>query len=879
MKNTDFEKLIFSKLHSKYKVDNTIYALNVIDNIVFNERSHLVSKFKDYLILDDEFEFLKRYYNSEDSQIRLKNFLSYYSKYQILFPNYSCLKEADFILKNIFNKQQMAENLDNSIKQRKKEKTDFNSNENLSNTVFNSKVYESIINDSENCLSIFSNDKESLYSGNYIGSNKKEDGINKLINKFEEVDPDYTFSFRNKKDKILKLDSSLTNELNLDTENNNDNNYQLTDVRKYEKIYKKKKTPNNSINKRTNIICSSIRTQSPFYINKKENIDYNNYKNLVLYSENNHNNQMNILSKKLNLNNLINPIKKNSNSSMPYLSMQKEKSDNNKMIKYPYHIKNNKSNVITLKSNNKNINSIINNIKINEAQTKEKLLTERVPPIIKVKINMKKNNNKINIDKIKNNIIKKNIINNSENQKQKIKIDKNKICYLKQKANNEKKGILYSNNIKYQKLNIVNNLINDDNSTNKDFLFKSIEKFDTYRSHSNNIFKNSKINLIKKNIDYNINTDYVIKKYKNKLSNYNNYTSIQFNNNNINIINSNSNNINNNSNNIFNQTYGSSLHKSNELTFFSGVSNSGNNKSLDFKNKRKKLNKKCVTYFYSNNTEKIDTKFKYQKKLKFLENLSTLNNGKNDAKIKNVNSLSQHHRQLNSERISTPFNSKLNQKIYFKIYKKVNLSNNKDKKKKKQNETIVNETNQKYKGGFESNKKLKDFSTINNQENIDKFNYTHMSQFNKTRKNKNSINLNNSNNSNLINMNSSLFKKKRNKYESEIIYYKNIDKTELSKNNLCMNISKIYKDKTIENRNSNNLAKLLKKKKVKKDDELLEIKKLEQKKNMVINEFNEKMDEIKMKFIKEIENKFEISKRNIINKRKYKNKLNVNTNF
>ena len=34
-----------------------------------------------------------------------------------------------------------------------------------------------------------------------------------------------------------------------------------------------------------------------------------------------------------------------------------------------------------------------------------------------------------------------------------------------------------------------------------------------------------------------------------------------------------------------------------------------------------------------------------------------------------------------------------------------------------------------------------------------------------------------------------------------------------------------------------------------------------------------------MKFIKEIENKFEISKRNIINKRKNNNKLNVNTNF
>ena len=638
MNKNDFEKLIFSKLYSKYKVDNTIYALNVIDNIIFNERSHLVSTFKDYLILDDEFEFLKRYYNSNDSQIRLKNFLNYYSKNQILFPNYSCLKEANIILKNIFNKQQMAENLENSIKQRKKQKINFNSNENLSNTVFNSKVYDSIINDSQNCISIFSNDKESLNNGNIIDSkNKKEGDIYKLINHFEEVDPDNTFSFRNKKDKILKLDNSLTNELNLN-ENNNDN-YQLTDVRKYEKIYKKKKTPNNSLNKRTNIIFNSTREQSPYFINRNENLDYFNYKNLLLYSENNHNNQMNILSKKINLNKLINPIKKKSNSSMPYLIMQREKSDNNKMIKYPYHVKNNKSNIITLKSNNNNINSIVNSIKINETQKKENLQTERIPPMIKVKINMKKNNNKINIDKNKNNNIVKTIINNSDNLKQKIKIDKNKICYLKQKANIVNKGILYNNNIKYQKHNIVNNLINDSNSNNKDFFFKSVEKFDTYRSHSNNILKDNKINLIKNNIDYKMQTDYIIKKYKNKLSNYNNYTSIQFNNNNINIINSNSNNIDNNTNNIFNNTYGSSLHKSNDLNIFNNISNIESNKSLEFKNKRKKINKKCASTFYSNNTEKLDHKFKFQKKLKFLDNLSTLNNSKNDAKNKNVNSL------------------------------------------------------------------------------------------------------------------------------------------------------------------------------------------------------------------------------------------------
>jgi hypothetical protein len=94
--------------------------------------------------------------------------------------------------------------------------------------------------------------------------------------------------------------------------------------------------------------------------------------------------------------------------------------------------------------------------------------------------------------------------------------------------------------------------LNNFSNNNKDEIFiKSLVKFDTHRSNSNNILEDNKISLIKKNIDYNMRTEYMINKYKNKLSNYNNYTSIQFNNNNINIINSNSNTINNNTNDIF----------------------------------------------------------------------------------------------------------------------------------------------------------------------------------------------------------------------------------------------------------------------------------------------------------------------------------------
>ena len=245
------------------------------------------------------------------------------------------------MIKNILSKQEMAEDLENSLKQRKKEKITFNSKESLSNTIFNSKVYDSIINDSENHLSIFSYDKESLYSGyNYDSRNKKEDDINKLIDRFQEIQQDTTFSFGNKKNKIQKLDNSLIKDIVpvLDIETNN----KMNKMKKFQEIYKKKKTPNNSINRRKNIASNSSRIQKQFDINKNENIDYINYKNLILYSESNHN-PIKIISQKINLNNSPNQTKKINNSSMPYLGKSTDKYEKTKKIRSPNNnIKNKK---------------------------------------------------------------------------------------------------------------------------------------------------------------------------------------------------------------------------------------------------------------------------------------------------------------------------------------------------------------------------------------------------------------------------------------------------------------------------------------------------------------------------------------------------------
>ena len=50
----------------------------VISDLIYNEPAHVVSVFKDYLILDDINEFLKRRYNKHDASLRLPKLCNFY---------------------------------------------------------------------------------------------------------------------------------------------------------------------------------------------------------------------------------------------------------------------------------------------------------------------------------------------------------------------------------------------------------------------------------------------------------------------------------------------------------------------------------------------------------------------------------------------------------------------------------------------------------------------------------------------------------------------------------------------------------------------------------------------------------------------------------
>ena len=100
-------KILRQKFQEKYFDCSNIFNVKLINDIIYNESTHIVSIFKDYLIYDDLTEFLKRFYMKSELPQRLKKIFDFYSKYSKVFPNYINLYEKRFMFKNIERKQKM----------------------------------------------------------------------------------------------------------------------------------------------------------------------------------------------------------------------------------------------------------------------------------------------------------------------------------------------------------------------------------------------------------------------------------------------------------------------------------------------------------------------------------------------------------------------------------------------------------------------------------------------------------------------------------------------------------------------------------------------------------------------------------------------------
>ena len=211
-------KNVHKLFHKKYSESNLKYDLNIIDNIIYNEKSHIVATFKDRLIIDDTGEFLKRYYLKEESDIRLKKFYEYYDLYSKIFPNYTAFYEGKYLYLNIQKKQRMID-LQEKMELEKKRNEEDNDSYSLSSdskeNVFNTDAIDSILNGTNN------EDINALFGINKKDLKQDEENFEKDVNNLLEEINKYELKKKQfeKYAEIIKLDKNRINK------NNNQMNY------------------------------------------------------------------------------------------------------------------------------------------------------------------------------------------------------------------------------------------------------------------------------------------------------------------------------------------------------------------------------------------------------------------------------------------------------------------------------------------------------------------------------------------------------------------------------------------------------------------------------------------------------------------------------
>jgi hypothetical protein len=102
------EPMASTVLSLKYENEYKSYNKNVINEIIFNEATHVVSVFKDYLIYDDNNEFLTACYTVKQSYSLLRT-IANKNLNTCIMPNMCILSELTYILKNTKLKKKAAE--------------------------------------------------------------------------------------------------------------------------------------------------------------------------------------------------------------------------------------------------------------------------------------------------------------------------------------------------------------------------------------------------------------------------------------------------------------------------------------------------------------------------------------------------------------------------------------------------------------------------------------------------------------------------------------------------------------------------------------------------------------------------------------------------
>ena len=104
---TKLKKYCNNILLKKYNISSNELNKKIISNMIYNEKLHVVSCFKEFLIFYDPAEFLSDFYFLKESKKCIKTYSEFYSLNSRIFPNYILLSESKYIFNNIKKKQRL----------------------------------------------------------------------------------------------------------------------------------------------------------------------------------------------------------------------------------------------------------------------------------------------------------------------------------------------------------------------------------------------------------------------------------------------------------------------------------------------------------------------------------------------------------------------------------------------------------------------------------------------------------------------------------------------------------------------------------------------------------------------------------------------------
>ena len=318
-KKTSSLRSVISHIHSlfNYKYTKLIqYNTTIINRLIYNINSKVVTEFKENLIWSDFTEFFYYFYERNKSEQLLKKLLNYYDVNNIIYPNYISLYEGNYIFNNIEQKQKIIDRQEKMEKNGEKNQKAKDKEENI----LNSNVVESILNQTN------TSENKRIFGlkddNNFIEEDDFEQ-INNLINNIDNIEKN------GNKNKIFKKKNFIR------IINANDNIGNKADKSNKKSYIKELLSTITYFEKIDNKLKPKIENQKEINNNKiysKEIFSKTNYNNLVIKRNINFNNSKN--HKRINTLDTDKTRLKNR-----ILSYNNSLNDSNNSFKSPYIIK------------------------------------------------------------------------------------------------------------------------------------------------------------------------------------------------------------------------------------------------------------------------------------------------------------------------------------------------------------------------------------------------------------------------------------------------------------------------------------------------------------------------------------------------------------